>query len=179
MAKGVMRFVGGGVSHTSGANVRTPTASIGVRGGSAMFRVGGECGTLVVHQIGQVEVFGAGNSQILNKPGYGVCAPSGGQVSEPFKVPPETIAQLLAATGSQGGQQGGAKKKPQNEEANLALGHDRAPDVIESPGLDAINPFWAGNALVQSRANVDNQPSPAPPPNPDTDSLLSSPPPAP
>lgn len=162
MAKGVMRFVGGGVSHTSGANVRTPTASIGVRGGSAMFRVGGECGTLVVHQIGQTVVTGPSNAQILNRPGFGACAPSGGLVSEPFRVPPETIAALLAATASQGGQKGGAKRKPNNEEANLALGHDRAPDVIESVGLDALNPFWAGNAIVQSRANADNQPAPPP-----------------
>lgn len=160
MAKGVMRFVGGGVSHTSGASVRTPTASIGVRGGSAMFRVGGECGTLVVHQIGHTEVVGASNSQLLNRPGYGVCAPSGGPVSEPFKVPPETIAAMLAATASAGNQQGGAKRKPCNAEADLALGQNRAPDIVESPGLDALNPFWAGNALVQSRANVDNQPAP-------------------
>lgn len=162
MAKGVMRFVGGGVSHTSGANVRTPTASIGVRGGSAMFRVGGECGTLVVHQIGRTEVSGVGNSEILNRPGYGVCVPSGGPVSEPFKVPPETIAALLAATASQGAQKGGARRRPSNEEADLALGHDRAPDVVGSPGLDALTPFWAGNAIVQSRANVDNQPGPPP-----------------
>ena len=163
MAKGVMRFVGGGVSHASGASVRTPTASIGVRGGSAMFRVGGECGTLVVHQIGRIEVVGPQNSQILNRPGYGVCAPSGGLVSDPFRVPPETIAAILAATGSQGKQKGGARKRPSNEEADLALGHDRAPDVVEAAGLDALAPFWAGNSLVQSRANVDNQPAPLPP----------------
>lgn len=32
MAKGVLRFVGGGVSHGSGAALKTPTATIGVRG---------------------------------------------------------------------------------------------------------------------------------------------------
>ena len=154
MAKGVMRFVGGGVSHESGARLRTPTASIGVRGGSAMVQTGGQCGTLVVHQYGVVDVGG----QTLTRPGYGVCAPAGGPVSELFKVPPETIAAMTAALESGKKQRGGAKTQPTSEEANLFLGHAPPPDVVDPPGLDALNPFWAGNALVQSRANADNQP---------------------
>ncbi|MGZ9116131.1 MAG: FecR family protein, partial [Methylocystis sp.] len=160
MAKGVMRFVGGGVSHEGGTKLRTPTASIGVRGRTALVRVGGSCGTLVVHQYGFIDVGG----QALTRPGYGVCAPSGGPVSEPFLVPPETIAQIVAALESGKGQRGGAKREPTNEEASLALGNDRPPDVVSPPGLDALGPVWFGNAIVQSRANVDNQPAPLPTP---------------
>ncbi len=162
MAKGVMRFVGGGVSHESGARLRTPTASIGVRGGSAMVQTGGQCGTLVVHQYGVVDVGG----QTLTRPGYGVCAPSGGPVSDPFLVPPETIAAMTAALESGRKQKGGAQHQPTSEEAHLGLGNERPPDIVDPPGLDALNPFWAGNALVQSRANADNQPAPLPPPPP-------------
>jgi len=160
MAKGVMRFVGGGVSHQDGANVRTPTATIGVRGGAAMVRVGGECGTLVVHQYGKIDVTGGGATQTLMKAGYGVCAPSGGPLSEPFLVPPETIAAMNARMTSRGGQHGGAKTPPSNEDANLALGNDRPPSVDAPPGLDALSPFWAGGALVQSQSNSVNQPAP-------------------
>ncbi|MBI5013155.1 MAG: FecR domain-containing protein [Methylocystis sp.] len=160
MAKGVMRFVGGGVSHEGGTRLRTPTASIGVRGGTALVRIGGSCGTLIVHQYGFIDVGG----QALTRPGYGVCAPSGGPVSEPFLVPPETIAEIIAALESGKTQRGGAKRAPTNEEANLALGNDRPPDVVSPPGLDALGPVWFGNALVQSRANVDNQPAPLPTP---------------
>ncbi|MBG0797699.1 FecR domain-containing protein [Methylocystis sp. L43] len=160
MAKGVMRFVGGGVSHEGGTRLRTPTASIGVRGGTALVRVGGSCGTLVVHQYGFIDVGG----QALTRSGYGVCAPNGGPVSEPFLVPPETIAEIVAALESGKTQRGGAKRAPTNEEANLALGNDRPPDVVSPPGLDALGPVWFGNALVQSRANVDNQPAPLPTP---------------
>ncbi|RNJ50027.1 FecR family protein [Methylocystis hirsuta] len=160
MAKGVMRFVGGGVSHEGGTRLRTPTASIGVRGGTALVRIGGSCGTLIVHQYGFIDVGG----QALTRPGYGVCAPSGGPVSEPFLVPPETIAEIVAALESGKKQRGGAKREPTNEEANLALGNDRPPDVVSPPGLDALGPVWFGNALVQSRANVDNQPAPLPTP---------------
>jgi hypothetical protein len=160
IAKGVMRFVGGGVSHGSGASVKTPTASIGVRGGSVLVRVGGECGTLVFHQIGTAHVVGAnGDTQTLNRAGFGVCARSDG-LSEPFRVPAETIAAMSAQMASQAGQSGGVKNKPRNQSANLALGDDRPPSVEPPPGLDALGPVWAGNAIVQSRANVENQPVP-------------------
>jgi hypothetical protein len=160
MAKGIMRFVGGDVSHGAGAHVRTPTASIGVRGGVAMVRVGGDCGTLVVHQYGVVEVSGGGKSQKLTRAGYGVCAPNGAAVSDPFPVPPATIAAMNAEMASHGGQRGGAKKDLTNEEADLILGNDRPPTVTEALGLDALNVFWAGNALVQSKANAENQANP-------------------
>lgn len=162
VARGVMRFVGGGVSHVHGANVRTPTASIGVRGGIAMIAIGGGCGTLVVHQFGVITVSNAINSQSLTRAGWGVCAPANGPVSEPFQVPPEKIAWLLGQTASHGRQTGGVQDPPTNYEANLRLGHIRPPDVVDPPGLDALNPFWTGNAIVQSGANTQNQPTPPP-----------------
>lgn len=162
MAKGVMRFVGGGVSHDAGAKLRTPTASIGVRGGSAMIQIGGQCGTLVVHQYGVIDVGG----QTLTRSGYGVCVSNDGTASDPFKVPPETIAAMLASLESGKNQKGGVKTQPTSEEAHLRLGNIRPPDVVTPPGLDALNPFWAGNSIVQSRANVANQPSPLPPATP-------------
>ncbi|MGD9656409.1 MAG: FecR domain-containing protein [Methylocystis sp.] len=163
MAKGVMRFVGGGVSHEGGTRLRTPTASIGVRGGTVLIQTGGACGTLIVHQYGSIDV----GAQTLTRAGYGVCAPRGGPVSEPFVVPPEKIAEIIAALESGKRQRGGAKRRPTSEEANLALGNDRPRDVISPPGLDALGPVWFGNALVQSRANVDNQPAPLPTPAPE------------
>jgi hypothetical protein len=161
-AKGVLRFVGGGVSHQSGASLRTPTAAVGVRGGSVLMRIGGDCGTLVVHQVGIVRVDGAmGASQILNRPGFGVCANENG-VSEPFRVSGQTIAAITAEMASHGRQRGGARHLPANEAAAVALGDHAPASVQPTPGLDALGPVWAGNALVQSRANADNQPAPPP-----------------
>ncbi|MEK8124243.1 FecR domain-containing protein [Methylocystis sp. IM4] len=162
LAKGVMRFVGGGVSHGAGVSLRTPTAVIGVRGGSVLLRTGGDCETLVVHQIGVVEVMGPdGGAQTLNRPGFGVCASESG-VSEPFRVPPETIAAMVADMGSRRGQSGGARVSHSNDSA-AALG-DHAPASVEpSPGLSALAPVWAGGALVQSSANATNQPAPPQP----------------
>jgi hypothetical protein len=38
MAKGVLRFVGGNISHAGGATVKTPIATIGIRGGVATIK---------------------------------------------------------------------------------------------------------------------------------------------
>lgn len=157
LAKGVMRFVGGSVSHVSGASLKTPTAAISVRGGSVLTRIGGECGALVVHQVGIVAVTGGdGRSQILDRPGFGVCASETG-VSEPFRVSGATIAEITAQMSSRGGQSGGARHNHTAESASM-LG-DHAPASIEPPlGLSALSPAWTGNAIVQSGANVTNQP---------------------
>jgi hypothetical protein len=161
LAKGVMRFVGGGVSHEGGTRLRTPTASIGVRGGTAMVQVTSS-GTLVVHQYGVTQVGG----QTLTQAGYGVFVSNNGQVSEPFLVPPETIAQMIAALESGKKQHGGVKQTPTSEEANLMLGGAPPQNVVSSPGLDALGPMWAGNAIVQSQTNVQNQPASTPAPAP-------------
>lgn len=162
LAKGVMRFVGGGVSHEGGTGVRTPTASIGVRGGSMMARVGGQCATLVVHQYGRVTVTGAGNQQILTRSGFGVCVDANGAVSEPYRIPAPVVAEMSRQMQSEGKQTGGVSRPPQNREADLGLGQDWTPNFGPATGLDVVMPQWAGNAVVQSGANAGNQPAPAP-----------------
>jgi len=174
LAKGVLRFIGGGVSHHSGAAIVAPMAQIGVRGGSVLMQAGAECGTLVVHQVGIVEVRGAnGTTQVLNRPGFGVCAATQG-VSAPFRVSGATIAALTNAMASRNGQQGGVSHPPTNEGASVALGNGAPADVQPPPGLDALAPLWAGAAIVQSQANSSNQPAaaalPAPQPAPETPS---------
>lgn len=162
LAKGVMRFVGGSVSHQSGAGIRTPTASIAIRGGSAIVSVTAE-GDLIVHQHGRIMLEGAGETRILTRPGFGVFAPTGGPMSEPFRVTPETIAALNARLDSRRGQSGGSKRKPTNQEAELLMGDGRQANIEPSGLMDALNVFWAGNTLVQSKANAENQQSTAQP----------------
>jgi len=171
VAKGVMRFVGGGVSHGQGARLKTPSASIGLRGGTAIidanlrdFRPpnGGACGALVLLQFGVAEVSNGGGSAFLTRPGYAVCAPMGGPVGEPFLAPPELVAALTKRLASAPGQQGGVVAPPTNLAASKGLGVNRPPNDVQGPGLDVLNQQWGGNALVQSRANANNQPA-APP----------------
>jgi hypothetical protein len=165
MAKGVLRFVGGGVSHGSGAALKTPTATIGVRGGTVLIAIGGSCGVLAVLQYGVAPISNAASAVTLWRPGYGVCIPSSnGPIGEPYLVPPETIASILAQLGSARNQTGGVANPPDNADANRLLGDHRPPE--DTPLLDALGQFWAGDALVRSQTGVDNQPSPSPSPPP-------------
>lgn len=159
-AKGVLRFVGGGVSHGGGATVRTPVATIGVRGGTALFALDEpKCGTLVVDQYGVLTIAARGGSVTLARPGAGVCVSLGGEtISEPFRVSADVIARLSARLASGPRQKAGASKPPTNVEASVALGDRRPPNDLAS--IDILNAFWAGNALVQSRAGVEHQPLP-------------------
>jgi hypothetical protein len=167
LAKGVLRFVGGGVSHGAGANVRTPTASIGVRGGTALFWTKSPCGgQLVVIQYGEALISNSHGSAKLTRPGFGVCVSGNGEISEPFLVPPEWIAQMEAALSSDSTQHGGAVIPPNNPDANLRLGQIRPPTDTGNPStpsvLDDLNLIWTGNAFVESQSSVNNFPGPPP-----------------
>ena len=159
MAKGVLRFVGGGVSHASGAKLKTPAASIGIRGGTMLVGVGGrECKTLAVNLYGSMEVVGkGGGTQSVSRSGYGVCAQSDGSLSEPVKISQEKIHSLMKETQSRGRQTGGVTHQPQKYEADTEFMEAQAPEFGSKPGLDAVGAFWAGNATVQSGANAVNQ----------------------
>jgi hypothetical protein len=172
LAKGVLRFVGGGVSHGAGANVRTPTASIGVRGGTALFSTKSPCGgQLVVIQYGVANVTSRQGSAKLTRPGFGVCVHSDGQISEPFLVPAAWLAQMDASLSSHGRQTGGAVDLPTSQEAHLRLGHVRPPSDIGRPStptiLDGLNLIWTGNSFVESQSTVNNMPG-MPPVTPPT-----------
>jgi hypothetical protein len=171
-ARGVLRFVGGGVSHGGGASIRTPTATIGVRGGTGLFALGEpNCGTLVVNQYGLLKVSAGGGSTALSRSGVGVCVSSGGTISEPFRVPAETIARLNAMLGSGPRQKAGALTPPSNVEAHRGLGDGRPPNnlaaIDQAPGLDTLNVIWTGNSLARSRAETNNQPLPQAAPEPE------------
>ena len=174
LAKGVLRFVGGGVSHGAGANVRTPTASIGVRGGTALFSTKSPCGgQLVVIQYGEATVTNSHGSAKLTRPGFGVCVSPNGDISEPFLVPAAWIAQIDASLASDDGQTGGATVLPNNPEAHLRLGHVRPPTDIGNPSsptiLDDLHLIWTGNTFVESQSSVNNLPGTPPPAAPPSD----------
>jgi len=60
LGKGVLRVVGGDVTHTGGATVTTPVATIGVRGGVATISHDKRSGTQAVNGYGTVTVAARG-----------------------------------------------------------------------------------------------------------------------
>lgn len=56
LTKGAMRMVGGNVTHTQGATIKTPLAAIGVRGGVATVKHDARGGTQAINHFGTLTV---------------------------------------------------------------------------------------------------------------------------
>ncbi|NEW90175.1 hypothetical protein DU475_23310 [Rhodopseudomonas sp. WA056] len=103
LGKGALRFVGGQISHTGDAEIKTASATIGIRGGVAM--------------IGPGFVFAGYGSSTVTTPGGTVTlgageftqTPGGGQPpSPPAPPPPNFVQNLIRSFQSAPGQSGGA-----------------------------------------------------------------------
>lgn len=120
--KGVLRYVGGQISHKTGITVTTPSGQIGIRGGivSMMLPVpanlaavdpglrGKEGGELVVNHFGTVTLRN-GVGQLTLRPGEAAVIGGPNQpISTPFKLLPATLQQIMQTTTSGQGQSGGA-----------------------------------------------------------------------
>ncbi len=68
LAQGLMRYVGGQISKRSGAQIRTATATIGIRGGIGMF---GPQGAFFLFGQQMQGTDNSGNTQTINRPGFG------------------------------------------------------------------------------------------------------------
>ena len=121
MGKGLMRFVGGQISHSGGARVSTPSATLGIRGGIAMINsANGK--TSVVHLYGTTTVSTGKNSVTITKPGFFTEA-SGGILSLPIQSPPGLLASYNAQLQSKPGQTGGSPPgKVTSDKVKTAVG---------------------------------------------------------
>ena len=103
LTKGVMRFVGGQISHAGNAQITTPTAVVGIRGGVGII---GTQQVFIGYGEGNVT---SGNSSVTLSAGEYTQTQGGGlPPTAPAPPPPGLIAQLVATFQSQGAQGGGA-----------------------------------------------------------------------
>jgi FecR protein len=129
LTRGIFRFVGGKLSKQDNAvTMRTPTATIGIRGGVMLMRqrsdcaarasgsVTGGCNALeVIFVYGKgVTVTGLnGASQTLTRPGFEVTVSGpGASPSDPAPAPPGAAAAMLAQLDGRAGGNGGAPIVP-------------------------------------------------------------------
>ena len=161
VGKGLLRFVGGQVSHNIGATIKTPVATMGVRGGVALYNVGPNLQTTVVHLVGVSTVTAGGSTQQILRPGYYVEITSmGAAPSVPKPAPAGLIAAYNAQLQSKPGQTGGRR--------NAAAAQVGSRDVTGS--IETTDKDWQLNwdaRLAQRTAGqeggVDQPPQPPPP----------------
>jgi hypothetical protein len=183
--KGVLRYVGGQISHTAGATITTPSAVLGIRGGivtvmlpppasvaasDPCIKAGGE---LIVAHYGTIT---ARNkvSQIVIPPGFAsvVCS-SDTPISTPFRVSDLTLQTIMRALTSGPGQTGGATNLPTDSSLSLPQGFATTflPDPFHPPGTDPLgytSIFGAGTGLAKNKSQTNQvqstQAPVAPPP---------------
>ncbi|HEY8565465.1 MAG TPA: FecR domain-containing protein [Beijerinckiaceae bacterium] len=120
MAKGVLRFVGGNTSHTGGATIKTPAATLGIRGGVATVTHGAE-GTKAINHFGILSVATAAGTEIIRRPGFAVTVASPAAVPPaPKRVAQAEVEQANGELSSRSGQSGGARQRPTDDTASRA-----------------------------------------------------------
>lgn len=105
--KGVLRLVGGSLSKRAPVTIRTPTATIGVRGGIALVRIGeeGVSATLLFGE--QMTVTSDGVTRTATRPGFRIDAPAGDPPEPPAPIEQQQIERTLTQLEGGGDQDGG------------------------------------------------------------------------
>ncbi|MEI2734829.1 MAG: FecR family protein [Rhodoblastus sp.] len=136
MTRGALRFVGGKVSHGNGSTIKTPAATIGVRGGVASAAYDENGRLHVIHHYGVVSVTNGGGAVQLLRSGFEtVVTDFNTPPSPPVRVDPNLLAQITARVTSNSAQRGGVKKQPTNSDATrFDIGIDRLGG--ETPNFD-------------------------------------------
>jgi hypothetical protein len=105
-SKGLLRFVGGRISKTAPVAIRTPAATIGVRGGITMVSIGAASVSARFLFGQEMTVTANGETVRVTRPGFQVVVPDGGAPLEPTPIPANELADDLV--GLEGGpEQGG------------------------------------------------------------------------
>jgi len=135
IGRGVLRLIGGEISHGDQIRITTPTATLGIRGGIALVDTTHNK-TSVVHLYGTTTVTTAFSSITLAKPGLYVYT-TGSGISDPIFVPPELLARFNAQLGSKRGQTGGADPGQVTSDTLRQIVTNAGPSVpdLSSQGL--------------------------------------------
>lgn len=185
VSKGLMRFVGGQISHTAGVTVKTPVATLGIRGGVATIgypippgfagsdpALANVRGELVFAHVGTITIKNNVGSATI-RPGYMtyVTGPND-PIPEPFPIPDFLLQKFMTALTSQPGQSGGVTDLPTDSmAARLGFGRSIVTDPTKPPGTDPLGYFSifdGGNTVVQNKSQSNQTNSVVTPPPPVT-----------
>jgi hypothetical protein len=153
LGKGALRFVGGQISHSGDAEIRTASAVIGIRGGVALIgpqTVYAGYGSSTVNSGGGTVTLGAGEFTQVG---------GGGPPSPPGPPPQNFVAGFIQQFQSGNGQTGGAPRGAASP-ANVARAESRATGTnggavagpLTPPVINQLPPLTTttGNNLTQT-----------------------------
>jgi hypothetical protein len=182
-SRGALRYIGGQISHNSGATIRTPTATIGIRGGMVTLVVQLPAniaqrlqqlglpsgGTLVLSSFGQITIGNNVGSVNLLAGFATVLGGPNDPIPPPFRLPDDLLQLITQLINSKPGQSGGVANIP--TQGNVPEGYKFTviTDPTAPPGTDPlgyISIFGTGNSAGKGVANTTQGGSVTPPPPP-------------
>ncbi len=144
VGKGVMRFVGGQISHSGEATITTPSASIGIRGGTAIIDVNG-INTRTINLFGHQTVTGGGTQISLYRPNFMLVINGALVPNPPVFAPAQLIAFYNAQFEAKPGQSGGTGGRVTGQVIqNLANAHH-----VTEPIGPSSNPVQSPTTYLQ------------------------------
>ena len=180
VTRGALRYIGGQISHNSGATIRTPSANIGIRGGMVTLVVQMPAsiaqklaqlglpsgGTLVLSSFGQITV--ANNVGSVNLlPGFAtVLGGPNDPIPTPFRLPDDLLQLITQLINGKPGQTGGVANIPTQGNVPDGFKFTIVTDPTAPPGTDPlgyISIFGAGNSAGKGVSNATQGGSVTPP----------------
>jgi hypothetical protein len=157
LGKGILRVVGGNVTHTGGATVTTPVATIGIRGGVAVIKhdkdnceKGGSLSTAVDNVFGNVDVSTQAGKQEIRRPGYGVTVCSANAPpSTPQLVSQAEIDASNRLLTSQGAQRGSFPGQAHDNPFTADLGNRQPWQVLADNGNPLQDPRLTNQQIAK------------------------------
>ena len=166
LTRGVFRFVGGKLSkHDNAVTMRTPTATIGIRGGVMLLDLApnGRLAVIFVYGTGVTVTGRNGVAQTITRPGFEVTVSGpGASPSDPGPAPPGATAALLAQLDGRAGGDGGAPSVPtevmvvSSGVANAISGNLAASIQAAAATRAATQPRSVSAAVRQTQTNNQN-----------------------
>ena len=158
LGKGVMRFVGGQVSHNGNASVKTPSATIGIRGAVGSFSydpqtkitsASNDCTNCVLTLTART------GQTVSIPPGHTATVQSDGSI----KIAPTTQADSernLRSTQSKGNQKGGGGEGTSNQATNYSNQLPPPPPPPQGFGAGFGNNSTLNNLLKDQQTSTGN-----------------------
>lgn len=155
VSRGVLRFVGGQISHTAGVTVNTPVGTLGIRGGVASIvypltpeflasdpSLANAKGELVICHVGSCVIKNNWGTVTL-RPGFAtyVTGPND-PIPEPFRIKDVSLQIVMTTLTSKPGQTGGAGTLPTDTMSiRQGFGTTILTDPTRPPGTDPLGYF--------------------------------------
>ena len=182
MTRGVVRFVGGQISHTQGVTINTPVGSLGIRGGSGtiVFPLPASIaasdpglsnckGELVIGHIGTITIRNnAGQASV--RPGFATCVSGPNDpIPEPFRISDAAMQKIVALLTSNPVQVGGVPNvQTEAYVIRSGIGQTIPDQPMNPPGSNPLgysSVIDAGNSVVRSQSQTNQTNNAPPPPN--------------